>query len=134
MLEYERLKQLSKKMVNRASEEIEKDMMNKNTCDLQDVQILSMAIDNIKDLMGIEGMKEMAKDYKDYKSDSTSYTRNVSGGKTEFDSLVEDIIDSKGREKGINSIMMLMSDVMEDLSVLQPKIYDNVITKMKALK
>lgn len=133
-MEYKKVKELNEKIVNRAMEEIEKDMITKNACDMADMKILSMAIDNIKDSYKIENMqKEDNMKLEVVEAKTEDYKRSLRD-KTEFDECVEEIIVRHGKEKAMSSVLLLFSDLMEDLSVLQPKIYDNVITKMKALK
>lgn len=135
-MEFKKVKELSEKIVNRAMEEIEKDMITKNACDMADMKILSMAIDNIKDSYEIESMQKHKDEYMKMEVaevKTEDYKRSLRD-KTEFDECVEEIIVRHGKEKAMSSMLLLFSDLMEDLSVLQPKIYDNVITKMKALK
>lgn len=130
-MEFERIKKINKDIIKRALEEVEKDMITKSVCDLSDMKILSMAIDNVKDIHEIELMKieEQA-----YHTKHHHEKERILRHKNEFDKCVEDIIEKHGEEKGIEAIMMLMSDVMEDLAILQPKIYDTVMMKLRGLK
>ncbi len=130
MIEKDRAIRLNENIANRAMEEIEKDYLNKNTCDLSDMRILSMAIDNIKDIEKIWKIKEEHLHEKEERS-IAPYTRKTYT-ESEFMECANRIISERGDE-GVHAIIMTLDETVDDLKILHKKMYDNLMKKLKEL-
>lgn len=126
-MDFTKMKEINERILEKAIPKVEKAMLN-DQWDCECFEVMSMAIDNIKDVMKIGEMKEREPKYTEEKRKKNLAAVN------EFDICVEDIISKHGREKAMDEILLLMSDIMDDLAILQPKIYDTIIMKLKALK
>ena len=116
-----RLKDINEKIIDKAAMKVEMSI-NKGDFDCECFEVLSDAISTKHKLNAIE-KEGKAKEYKAMSMENK--------GKTEFEEYVWKVIN-KG-EYDLHDIMIILSEHMEDIKILQPRFYDKVIMKLKEL-
>lgn len=116
-----RLKEINDKIIDKAAMKVEMSI-NKGDFDCECFEVLSDAINTKHKLHSIE-KEGKAKEYKAMSMDNKR--------KTEFEEYVWKIMN-KG-EYDLHDIMVILSEHMEDIKILQPRFYDKVMMKLKEL-
>lgn len=129
-MEINKLKEINEKIVKRAGEEIEKDFITKNSCDLTDMKILNLAISNITHLDKIEDkvIRE------DKVRERTNKPYETKAEETEFLGEVKALMERKGEELGEKALYLILCELMEDLKVLHSRMYENTMRKIREVE
>lgn len=130
-MEFAKIKELNERIIKRATDEIEKDMITKNTCDMVDMKILSMAIDNVKDIVKLEEGSLVEEDQTMRYSEVSKTYEPLTVEETDFTCYVNKVMDKHGSEIGHKAIMAILNELMEDLKILNNRMYSNVMMKLK---
>lgn len=126
-MDINKLKEVNVKIIEKAIPKIENALAS-NIWDCECVEAMSQAIDNLKDLSKMEGYSEYAE------PKMVKHIEYKINNESEFMKEVNSILASRGEEDGIKCVMMVMSELMEDLSLLHTRLYNQVIMKLKEVK
>ena len=125
---YEKAKCLNEKILHKAVEKLDKRVDN-GSWDNEEFEVISQALDNIKDIEKIEGKKD-----KEELQKAMSMKKNAETETTEFEQLIYDIAEINGGYEGMLAITTIIADHMEDTRILHPKSYQNIMLRLKELK
>lgn len=119
-----KLKELNEKILDKAMMNVEKAwVMDKWDCEC--METMSLAIDNLKDL---EKMQKHETSYATVrKMDARTET-------TEFEQCVYDVLKKHEGEKGVMAVITVIAETMEDMKILNKKMYERTMMKIKELK
>lgn len=123
-----KLIELNERVLEKAIGEVEKALIT-GKWDQEDMEALSMAIKNIHKLEG-----GMMHEYKEYKEEPKEYGRKAKEGESEFMSCLYEVMEKHPGQKGIDAVIMLFDEHMDDLRVIHPKMYDNIMVRLKGMK
>lgn len=134
-MEYNKLIEINKNILNKAMVEVEKGrVIGKYDC--EDMEAMSMAINNIKDLMKIKRYEEGNIEYpKEEKTIAMATPMKIDAKTetTEFEALIYKISEKKPDHEGMYAITTILAETMEDLRILHPKFYNMTMVKLKEL-
>lgn len=130
-MHYAKLIEVNKKVLDKAQEEVEKArVVGKYEC--EDMEALSMAIKNIYYLTKLEKMEGgYVSESKERKMDK-EYSRKAKENESEFCTIVYGMIE-EGADK-IDGIITLFDEHMDDLKVIHPKMYENLMVRLKGMR
>lgn len=122
------MKELNKKVLEKAYNRVQKSA-DMDSYDKESFEAMSLALDNIKDIMKIERYSE---DYKEGKERTLPMSEKVDPKTetTEFEALIYEIAEKYPGKDGMLAITTILAETMEDLRLLHPRIYNLTMTRL----
>lgn len=133
-MEIDKLKELNEKILEKAASKIEKAHTLDNY-DYECMKAMSMAIDNMKDLIMIKEYKTYKKE--NYEPEAKNYHRKrIKGieGDSEFVECIYEILDKQGESEGIEGIIEVFDESMDEIKILHKRMYDRIMSRLKEMK
>ncbi len=126
-----KLKELNGKVIEKAIPKLEKALAN-SEWDTEVMDALTDAITNCKNLSKMEYKDRMNNDQTMMYSEKKKVFEMKKGYEdTDFMSLVSDIMEHHGDVEGAKAIVTVMNELMEDLKILNNRIYNTTMMKLR---
>lgn len=130
-MDIERVKELNEYIIDKATEKIDLSMKSKGF-DEESFEVLSKAIVNLKYLEKIEHYEEKeVEESEEVEAAAVMPKLDASKVTTEFEGLIYEIARKLPGKDYMLAITTIIADTMEDLRVLHPKMYENLMRKLK---
>lgn len=124
-------KEINKKIIEECNEKIEKSL-DKKAFDSECFEVISQAIDNLCDIEKLEKYEDKNKEAMVSK-EMVLKKKNAKTETTEFEQLIYDICAKFYKEDVSFSYVTIIADTIEDLRLLHPKMYENLMRKLKEM-
>lgn len=128
-MELHKMKELNKKVLEKAYSRVQKST-DMDSYDKESFEAMSLALDNIKDIMKIEKYSE---DYSEKENRAIPAMARIDPKTetTEFEGLIYEIAEKYPSKDGMLAITTILAETMEDLRLLHPRIYNLTMTRLK---
>lgn len=128
-MDMEKAREINSDILIKSTEKLHHKLKNGGWSE-EEFEVMSQAIDNLKDLDEIH----YKKDEKEFKHKISSKKMDAYKDETEFENLVYEIAMEKPSVDTLLDITTVLADHMEDIKVMHPKIYKGLIMKLKELR
>lgn len=128
-MDIKKMKELNEKIAEKAMSKVEKSLYTDNW-DCECYETLNYAIDNIMDLMKME--KHIIEE--DVIKERKIIATDIALDDTEFMKEVHNMMQRKGEIEGTKALMMIVSELMHDLSIINTRLYEQAMRKIKEAK
>lgn len=126
-MDLKKARELNNRIIEESMSKVEKAIDSKNW-DCECFETMSKSIDNILDIVKIEKYTE-----KDKVDTYRKEKKNAFTEETEFETLIYKIAEEKKDVEGMLAITTVLAELMEELRIMHPRMYDLTMIRLKGL-